>query len=161
MKFLQVLGTTRGAYDPGTMVTIQIIDDQNPAIIGPFRYIVEGDVNPSEYGLFLTAEAALKADGVISHSENCLHDGLMHSEGKAEIMAILDKTEIINDGVDKAMILGLPNPVMVRINHNPPEIITGGTLELSSTETGEFIVQIVDEMNYLPKEWKIDVIAAQ
>ena len=158
MKYLQILGTTRGGYSPNTIVTVQVIDDSSPVILGPFRYEVEGDVNPSDYGLFIAIEAQLKSGKIVPTSENVLHVGLMGGDNKAEITAILDKTSILNDGADVAIIAGLPNPIMVRINKSPPQVIEGGTLEVTATIKGQYTIEVVDEINYLPKEWTIDCI---
>ena len=72
---------------------------------------------------------------------------------RATAVAVWDKTTITADGVDEAILSGLPDPVTLSIDGDDV-IVTGGELRFTATTIGYFIV-VLDVPEYERTEWEI------
>lgn len=72
-------------------------------------------------------------------------------------LAGFDKLEIVADGIDEAVILGLPDPATVRVDGEAIEA-TGGEFRFAADVAGEYAVTI-DAFPYLP--YAVTITATQ
>jgi hypothetical protein len=72
---------------------------------------------------------------------------IMNGEIVARPVFTISKTEIKADGVDSAVIDGLPNPCIVTID-GVNSTVTDGTLELSTTMAHSWLITIYDQYNF-------------
>ena len=73
---------------------------------------------------------------------------------KDAMSANWDKTSIIADGSDTAVLTGLPLNVTVFID-DAPFVVADGILNFTATSPGEYRF-MVDEVKYLKKEWIVN-----
>lgn len=73
---------------------------------------------------------------------------------KQSLTVSWDKTSITADGLDIAILSGLPIPCTVFIDDIENEV-SDGTLEFTADAVGEYQIRI-DEVEYLPQEWTIN-----
>lgn len=99
------------------------------------------------HGLVLTT--VLGGNKYIRISDEAIMD-------KQLLNATWNKTIITADGVDTAVLSGLPNPCTVKFD-GVSYIVTDGMFELASTTIGNYQVAI-DEVEYLAESWEIEAI---
>lgn len=69
------------------------------------------------------------------------------------LVATFDKLAILDDGVDEAVLSGLPMPCTVYVD-GVANVIADGSMEFSATSPGEYVIR-VDEVAFAPQEWRI------
>lgn len=95
----------------------------------------------SERELFLyetTGRAAIPTTSAANLSSLYVLDGVATPRPS---LTGFDKTAILADGADTAILSGLPNPCTILIN-GQEHIVTGGTLELDADYPGTYRVEI-------------------
>lgn len=75
---------------------------------------------------------------------------------RTPLSATLDKATVTADGIDEAVLSGLPIPCTVYID-GVPEVINDGSAEFSFTDPGTYIV-MVNEPAYLQQFWQIEAV---
>ena len=112
---------------------------------------LESDValQASEPGEFVKT-ALGRVDGL-----NCWWDGAA-IKPRAPLGATLDKHTVTADGIDEAVLSGLPTPCTVYVD-DVPELVEDGSAELSFTTPGTYIV-MVNEPAYQQQFWQIEAV---
>jgi hypothetical protein len=72
---------------------------------------------------------------------------------RSTLNATWSKTTITANGVDTAVLSGLPDPCTVMIDGEAHEV-TGGSLEFAASSPGVYRISI-DEVQYLPETWEV------
>lgn len=72
---------------------------------------------------------------------------------RTPLTVVWDKTSIIANGVDTAVLSGLPNPTTVVVSRNK-FTVTDGSFELSAEDVGDYRV-FVDSFRHVPEEFTI------
>jgi len=72
---------------------------------------------------------------------------------KQNLSAVWSKTSIVANGVDQAVLVGLPDPCPISIDGT--EIQANGELQFAADTPGYYKI-IVDHPHYFPEEWEIE-----
>jgi hypothetical protein len=81
-------------------------------------------------------------------------NGTLHS--KIAFTGTWNKTAIIANGADLARLRFLPDPCQMTINGDQVTV-TGGRLDLTATEPGDYIVELTD-VRYIYQSWVVTAV---
>jgi hypothetical protein len=111
----------------------------------------------AEANVELQAEPGISAKSVTVPCGDMTHyvdTGTEAVTEKGSLAAGWNKQVITADGVDEAVLSGLPEPCTVYVDGVPEEVLDG-SLEFSVEDPGYYRI-VVNEVMYLRQEWIID-----
>jgi hypothetical protein len=82
-----------------------------------------------------------------------IENGQITKKVRADL--VWSKMTIDADGVDEAVLSGLPQPTTIMVDGVSTEV-TDGSLELSVTSPGEYLVVWFGTAKYFPEEWTVE-----
>jgi len=98
-------------------------------------------------------EAAI--EGTADDLTQYINPDTLEITDKSDLPAILDKTEIIANAQDQAIISGLPNPTVVTVDEIGAYEVTDGDFEFTVDTSGEYQI-ICKAFPYLDKEFTVN-----